>query len=314
MGWLKNLLGRFKGSEDEVVIVTTPGKILKAVKTYEKAAVDEKLLPFFTNYLDSGYRFIFFDPEETRCYHYHLKEGDCREISSFSLEEWDKLSSLFREINNKIVTIAEKDYLCIVNFSLTNLGERASILLADSDTEPEILKELKRKAIQTVNTMKPATSLTHDNISNIAAIIENRKENLTGSLHDRFIAAQLGPRDKINLLKESSDYMTLLRLPLARKQVVSNVAAWLGVDYFDVEIDDYDKYSASALPEEKSRAYGALLIKNDDFEEASVAFSNPFSQEAVRDIESILGKRVKTYMACEEDIRYEQEKVYKKRR
>ena len=65
MDWLKNLLSRFKGDEDEVVIVTTPGKVLKAVKTYEKTAANEKLIPFFTDFLSSGYKFLFFDPEET---------------------------------------------------------------------------------------------------------------------------------------------------------------------------------------------------------------------------------------------------------
>jgi hypothetical protein len=313
MGWLKNLFGRYKSGEDEVVIVSTPGKILKAVKTYEKGAVDDNLAPFFADFAISGYRFLFFDPEENACYTYHLNDDFCIETGQIDLNKWAQLSESLKSINNRIITIKDKELLCCANFSLTNLGERTSVILIDPETEPEILKELKRKAIQTVNRLKPATSLTHNNIRKILEIIDRRKENLNGNLYDLFLQDNLITKDEANRLRESNDFISLIKKPAARKQVVSNVAKWLGVDYFDVEIDEYDKYSEYRLPEETAKKFGALLIgvKEDTI---SAAFVDPFDETALNEVERITGKKIKPYMACEEDIRYEQEKRYSKRR
>lgn len=319
MGWLKSLLGKLGVGSDEVKIVSEkkelPKKsiIIKSVTNEETAPVPvkEPLRETFGRLIKSEMNFMFFDPEETKCYVYLLSDNKAHEIDEFPVDDWKKNTLLLKKMNSRLIELDGEKYLCILNVSLTNLGERIAIALLSPSARDDEIKEKKRNAIRLVNKLKPATSLTHKNIENLEKIIEFRKERLGGDIFDLFLESKLLTREEVNKLRGEKDYRPLFSLPLPRKQVVRNVARWLGIDYYDVEISDYNEKTARILPEEMARRLMAILFKEEE-KSVKIAMANPFNRESIEEIENLLGKRVVPFISCEEDIRCEMDKIYGK--
>ncbi|MCD4785490.1 MAG: hypothetical protein K8T10_16845 [Candidatus Eremiobacteraeota bacterium] len=318
MGWLKSLLGKFGGKSDEVKIVSEKKEISKK-SIITKPVIGEEIAPvpieeplkeIFGKLIESKVSYIFFDPEETKCYVYLLSDNNANEIDKFPVDEWKKKATLLKEINSKLIELDGNKYICVLNVSLTNLGERIAVALLEPGTPDDEIKEKKRNAIRLVNKLKPATSLTHINIENLEKTIESVKEKADGDIFKLFMESELLKRKEADELKAENGYRSILSLPLPRKQVVLNVAKWLGIEYYDIEISDYDEKTARILPEEMARRLNAIVFEEEE-KNVKIVMTNPFNKEHLNEIENKLGKKVIPFMSCEEDIRYEMGKIYR---
>jgi len=321
MRWFKELVNKVMGKEDKVKFIAgTPPvsqktsksmSIGKPQKTFDIFSIKEPLLKILKEALDSNMNNLFFDPEETRCYLYYLTESEIREIRDISLEEWNEILPHLRETNNKTISLDGKNFLCGLNIALTNLGERVTIMLLEPEAGQDGLKEEKRMMIRAVNKLKPATAPTHQNVANLVQMIELRKEKPGKDIFDLFLGERIMTEEEIAPMRSKNDYHSLLKQPFPRKQIIQNVALWLGADYFDVEMNDYDITLAGSLPGKKAKELKALIFEGDD-ESVKVALVNPFDNAAIKEIEEMVNAKVIPFMACEEDIRYELEKIYEK--
>lgn len=309
MGWLNDLLGSF--SRKPPIVKATSEKKPIPEKPPEEVVVDEKLVEIIEQALEKNVTNIFFDPEEEMCFVYSIDDEEVKEIFTMDLDKWQKILAALKPINMKIGVMGDRKFFCGLNVSLTNLGERATLILLQPGSRRDDMKDEKRVMIRAVNKLKPATSLTQKNVANLVSIIESRSEKPGGSIFDLFVQEKLIGREESDRFRLRNDYIALLRSPFPRKQIVKVVAQWLGVGYFDVEMEDYDSRLAKILPEEIARQFKILLVEEDE-EKIKAAFGNPFDKNAVKEVENIAGKKVVPYMACEEDIRYELEKVYDK--
>ena len=307
MGWLNDLLGSFT-RKPPIVKATSERKPIPE-KPPEEVNIDEKLVKIINQALEKNAKNIFFDPEEEKCFVYSIDDEEVREIFTLELNEWQELLPAFKPVNMKIGIMGDKKFFCGLNVSLTNLGERVTLILLKPGSRRDDMKDEKRTMIRAVNKLKPATSLTQKNIANLLSIVDSRSEKPGGSIFDLFVQEKLIGREESDRYRLRNDYISLIRSPFPRKQIVKVVAQWLGVRYFDVEMEDYDSRLAKILPEEIARQYNILLVEEDE-EKIKAAFGNPFDKNAVKEVEKISGKIVTPYMACEEDIRYELEKVY----
>lgn len=309
MGWLDDLLGSF--TRKPPVVKATSEKKPIPEKPPEEVVVDEKLVELINLALEKNARNIFFDPEEEKCFVYSIDDEEVNEILTLEPDAWQELLPALKAINMKIGIMGDKKFFCGLNVSLTNLGERVTLILLKPGSRRDDMKDEKKTMIRAVNKLKPATSMTQKNISNLISIIESRSEKPGGSIFELFVQEKLIGREDSERYRLRNDYVSLLRSPFPRKQIVHAVALWLGARYYDAEMEDYDSRLAKILPEDIAKQYNILLVEEDD-EKIKAAFGNPFDKNAVKEVEKISGKIVEPYMACEEDIRYELEKVYEK--
>ncbi len=309
MGWLNDLLGSF--TKKTPVVKATSVKKPIPEKPPEEVVVDKKLVEIIEMALEKNARNIFFDPEEEKCFIYSIDDEEVHEILSIDLDKWQQLLPTLKPVNMKIGVMGEKKFFCGLNVSLTNLGERVTLILLKPGSRRDDMKDEKRTMIRAVNKLKPATSMTQKNIENLISIIESKNEKPGGSIFDLFVQEKLIGREQADRYRHRNDYVSLIKSPFPRKQIVNVVSQWLGTKYFDVEMEDYDSRLAKMMPEEIARKYNILLVE-EDAEKIKAAFGNPFNENAVKEVEKVSGKEVLPFMACEEDIRYELEKVYEK--
>lgn len=309
MGWLDDLFGSFSKKPSPVKATTEKKPIPE--KPLEEVTVEEELAIIINQALEKNARNIFFDPEEEKCFVYSIDDEEVNEILTLELDKWQEILPALKSINMKIGIMGDKKFFFGLNISLTNLGERVTLILLKPGSRRDDMKEEKRTMIRAVNKLKPATSMTRQNIENLISIIDSRSEKPGGSVYELFVQEKLITREESDRYRQRDDYVSLIKSPFPRKQIVNVIAQWLGTRYFDVEMEDYDSRLAKILPEDIARKYNILLIEEDD-EKIKAAFGNPFDINAVKEVEEKFSKKVEPFIACEEDIRYELEKVFEK--
>lgn len=322
MSWFKNLIGRLTGKKVKVQVVETSSTLQS--KLYKKPAEEQAELPTATlssllkeifekyvkrnKYKDSC---LFFDPEEEECFVYQLKEEKAEQIMTIDLQRWTEILRDLKKINKKLFKLDGKKFGCSVSIFLTNLGERAAVVLFPEKFPPaDEQKELRRNAIRRVNKLKPSTALTHKNQEHLAELIAQLEDKNLEDLYRGLLEEEIITQKQMKEVREAGDNVEkLLSLPVPRKQMVKTIAQWLGVDYVDVELIKIDKELAEIIPENVATEVGSLAFQRDG-DKIKVAFWNPLDKKKVKKIEESLNTEIIPVMSCEEDIRYELEKIF----
>ena len=313
MGWFKDLMGKLKGKGSEVKIVTGDASRPGGGEKKPAIKVAKLLEGVFKKFLvrrRTPSSCIFFDPEETECFIYELCDKGALEFDKISIRDWGQNLPALKSLNNRLISLDDSTYGCVVSIFLTNLGERSAVLLFEGKIpEGEALKEEKRKAIRRINRFKPATALTHRNIDHLVQMIKLRREHTSGDIFQMLEEEEVFKPGGIEKFKVGREFKSLLSMPVPRKPLVKTLARWLGAEYVDVELSDIDEKLAMRVPQEQAKTCNALAFKRDGVN-IKVAFWNPFDEEAVSKIGESLGEKIIPVMSCEEDIRYELEKLY----
>jgi hypothetical protein len=253
---------------------------------------------------------LLFDPQETNCYVFKLSEYDAFDLDVFDLSAWPGVQEKIKHLFNKCISIDDKRYACIVSLAFTNLGERAIIkLFADDFPSQENLKEEKRKVIRLVNRLKPATALTMENIVHLLDLLEKNKDKTVTELLECFKEDGTLEEEEFTNIKDIDNLRQLIGQPLARKKIVKAIAHLLKAEYIDVELTDVSEEVARKIPENIARKYLVVAFEEDE-DKVKVALWNPFDEQVVEQVEKVLQKKIIPHMSCEEDIRYEIEKIY----
>lgn len=313
MGSINKLIKRLvRSPEPEVVVVNSQVKSKPlAAPVRKKTRADGLPADIFKQMLQAGTDIVFFDPEEDKCFVYFLFPDEAVETRSIGVGEWKEFSTPLKEMNNHIVLLDDDEFICALSISLTNLGERIAARLLEHGMDQDMVKDAKREASRRVNRLKPATSMTHRNLERLFKLIESRKGMTQGDLVDLFLQEKLLEQDDIEEIRKDADYKTLFSGPYARKQLTLIASRWLGVEYYDVEMDGYDEDTAKLVPRETAEKIMALAYQSDE-NSVKVAMGNPFDSESINKLREILGKEIKPYICAEEDIRYELEKIHER--
>ena len=317
MGWFSDIFDKITGKKVQVKVASgnksplLKSKRSKIEETPDEIQVDKELESLIEDFMEPDFLNIFFDPEEEHCYIYLIDEAEAIEKKRITREEWTIINPQIKKINQKIAVVKGKKFLAAFNMSLTNLGERITLILLKPQAGREALKSEKRNMIKAVNRLKPATALTHKNIESLIDTIKSCPGKPAEDIFKLFVKDEMLTKYQAEMLRKTNDFITLLKSPFPRKMIVQNVSKWLGVSYFDVEINEYDKRFAKRFPEEILKKLNVLIYEGDE-EKVKAAFGNPFDIKKVKQIEEITGKKVEVNMACDEDIRYELEKIYQK--
>jgi hypothetical protein len=254
--------------------------------------------------------FLLFDPQEKKCYVSILSEDDIIELDVTDLSSWNDILKLIKNLYNKVVYIGENKYSCIVSMAFTNLGERGIVKLFAGDLPcEEDLKEEKRKIIKMVNCRKPATALTRENIEHLLSLLEENGQRTVPELLEHLKEDGNLEEEEFEKIKNISEFKHLLSQPLARKKIVKAVARMLQVEYIDVELIKIDEAFAKQIPVDIAKNLLVVAFEEEG-DKVKTAFWNPFDKQAVEQVENVLQKKIIPYMSCEEDLRYEIEKIY----
>lgn len=221
-----------------------------------------------------------------------------------------------KKLSNAHVSVKDKTYQCLLNVSLTNLGERITIVLTgapeeNSNASLEDTTSKKRKAVKTINRLKPPTALTHLNLKNLINIIEKHSGFNYSVFINSFLNEGLIDSTRLELIDEDKRFIKLLSGPYPRKQVVKAASAALGQVYYDVEIDHYDEVLAKRLDKKTAESIRAIPIEKTE-EHIRIACANPFDENAKKILSQHFELPLEILMSCEEDIRYELEKIYQR--
>jgi hypothetical protein len=253
---------------------------------------------------------VFFDPEETDCFAYHLTCDEAVELTKFPVAEWVESLPIIKSMHMKNVSLGGARYGCTVIVSFTNLGERAAIrLYRDSLPKAELMRAERKEIIRRINTLKPPTSLTHHNIEHLLQLIESRADAASGDIYDLLLEERVFTERQIDDLRSAGSIKFMLDRPVPRKQIVEVLARWMGAEYVDVELAEVDGDLAKKIPEGTARSLNVLPFAKDG-DRVRVAFWNPFDENTRFTVNEYLGDRIIPVMSCEEDIRYELEKIY----
>jgi len=268
-----------------------------------------KMLREILKLADSDECCIFFDPEETECFVYHLTSSGAEELMKFPVELWAKELPVVKSMNCRTVSLDGREFGALVIVSFTNLGERAAIRLLAGLPGPDHIREEKKSVIRRINTFKPPTALTHNNIDHLLQLVESRAGMTEGDLFEMLREERVFSEDEIAELRSSGSIKFVLAKPVPRKQLVECLARWMGVEYVDVEMTELDDALAKKIPEGTARSLNMLPYAEEDGR-IRVAFWNPFDENAIFTVSEYLGGSITPVMSCEEDIRYELEKIY----
>lgn len=312
MSFLDEILKIFKGKDQEVTVTCSSEKPSAAKEVLTISGKFEEITDKFLGIEKTGQMSLFFDPEEKVCYVYALSDEKSLEIATLTLGEWKELITWLKAANNtEVFYKGRKLYLCASVF-LTNLGERTAVLLfKNGNLGEEKIKELKKKTIQRVNRLKPPTALTHENIKNLIKVVELAGSPPPDDFFTLLRSQEIIEPELLDKYRAEKDWQGVLKLPVSRKLLVRAVAGWLGMGYVDVELEEMDESVAGKLPQNIAEECMAIPFRRNQGK-IITAFGNPFIKNNVDKVREALGCDITAVMSCEEDIRFELEKLYKK--
>lgn len=286
--------------------------------TIEKAGLSSITIEILKDFLASGTRALFLDPEEDDVFMYHLTEAGLIEKGAKKRSSYPEISEDLKKISGKNLKVEEKTLKAHIFSSLTDQGERLAIQLFDNSASEEEIKETKKENIRLINRFKPAASLTRKNREHLFEIWQKYHTITEGNFCDFLLSEGLISEVKLkdvknreNLENEPAEKELILNGVYPRKQFTKAFADWLKVSFVDPEEIKPSGSIVKILSEEKLRSLKVLPFK---VEEAEVwaALLDPLDKAKIKELKNLLGRKVIPFMAPEEDMRVVIEDIFRK--
>ncbi|MEW6278656.1 MAG: hypothetical protein AB1758_08555 [Candidatus Eremiobacterota bacterium] len=272
------------------------------------ADVAEKL----DEHIAAGARGLLVDPEDEETRIFAFYDDRIAELGRAPVAGHNDLLGVIDLCKSGAFTSGPKRYR-IENFkSLSDFGDRLVVnFFEEGAQDDEEILNRRKENIRLVNRLKPATSLSRKNVLDMLEVI--RRNPREKPFHEVLLEDQLITPAQYDRVKDHEDVLQALMTDYVfpRKAAAAALAAYLGVDYVDVEAVDLDKAAARKLDREYALKNQVVPFKEDK-EKVQVAMMDPTNQALIDEVAARCERKVIPFCSAAQDIMVMIHKAHKR--
>ncbi len=281
--------------EDRTRPMTAPEVDLKGKLP---ASVAEKLDPF----LAGEGRALLANPEEDETRWFGVFDDHLEELGRSPVSEHVGILELLDACRGGAITVQGVRHRLEIFKSFNEFGDRLVLqFFEEGRLDAEQSLERRQENIRLVNRLKPATSLTAKNESDIYGVLQrNPREH---SFVDLALQEGLLTQEQVDRVPPGDDYeLRILQGNIfPRKMAAMTLAHYLGADYLDVEATSFSKEAARLLTREWELDKQVVPFAQDG-QELKVAMMDPTDSETLAQLAEKTGLRIRPFCSAAQDI------------
>lgn len=275
---------------------------MKAPEVDLKAKIPAPVSAQLDRCLAEGCRALLLDPEEEETRYFAVFEDHLEEIGRGPVAGHTALLTLLDSCRGGAITVGALRYRLEMFKSFNEFGDRLTVqFFEESRFSGDEIMERRQSNIRLVNRLKPATSLTAKNETDIYEAIRRnpRERSFADVLKDDGILSE----EQIGRVEAGDGYeLRLLQGNIfPRKVAALALARYLGVDYIDVEEVHFSKEAARLLDKEWELKNQVVPFAQDG-QDLKVAMMDPTDAALVETIQERTGCKVRPYLSAAQDI------------
>lgn len=250
-----------------------------------------------------GCRALLLEPEEEFTRWFGILESGLVMLGSTPVVQHRDYLNDLSVCEGKAVTIGDNRFRLESFFSFNEFGDRFALqFFQEGSFDLDQAIKRRQQNIRLLNKLKPATSLTIKNEDDIAEVIArlNRGEQFIKALQEDHLVtdellskAETGSGRVLSILREGS---------FPRKLIAETFARAIGCDYVDLDQTAISYDAARMLDEDWELLKQAMPFAIGDDGVISVSMMDPTDKALIKELETLLGSRVKPFCSAAQDI------------
>ncbi|MCR5663220.1 MAG: hypothetical protein K6G50_14005 [bacterium] len=250
-----------------------------------------------------GCRALLLEPEEEFTRWFGIFDSNLLMLGSTPVVQHRDFLDDLSVCEGKAVTIGGNRFRLESFFSFNEFGDRFALqFFQEGSFDLDQAIKRRQQNIRLLNKLKPATSLTIKNEDDIAEVIArlNKGEEFIKALKEDHLVtdemlgkAGTGSGRVLSILREGS---------FPRKLIAESFSRAIGADYVDLDQTAISYDAARMLDEDWELLKQAMPFAIGEDGVISVSMMDPTDKSLIKELENLLGSKVKPFCSAAQDI------------